>query len=105
MRDEQLLQYIGTRLKTERERLGYSQKDFASLTGCSQAQYSRFERGEREPGVAQIYRLTRQIQAPLDTFLPAADKARVDTSAEELIEAWRGGDLRALLALIAERFA
>lgn len=40
----------GARLKEERERLGFSQTDFAALTGASKKTQIRWEQGESHPG-------------------------------------------------------
>jgi len=105
MRDASVLQYIGNRMKMERERLGYSQEEFAELAGCSQAQYSRFERGERELGALQLLKLSNTLQSPITSFFPADRTVSLDTLEVELLEAWRARDLASLLALIAERWA
>lgn len=40
----------GARLKEERERLGFSQTEFAALTGASKKTQIRWEQGESHPG-------------------------------------------------------
>ncbi|HCT6817137.1 TPA: helix-turn-helix transcriptional regulator [Morganella morganii] len=41
---------IGIRLKTERERLGLNQTDFAKLAGYSRSAQASYERDEKTPG-------------------------------------------------------
>lgn len=40
---------IGERLKEERERLGFSQTEFAALAGASKNSQYNYEKGERSP--------------------------------------------------------
>lgn len=40
---------IGDRLKEERERLGFSQTDFAALAGASKNSQYNYEKGDRSP--------------------------------------------------------
>lgn len=43
------MESIGSRLRSERERLGYRQPDFAALAGQSKQSQIRYEAGERSP--------------------------------------------------------
>lgn len=45
---------IGDRLKTERERLGYTQTDFAALVGASKKSQIRWEHDESYPDAAAL---------------------------------------------------
>ena len=45
---------IGNRLREERQRLGLTQTAFAALAGQSLKSQTRYERGEREPGVLYL---------------------------------------------------
>ena len=54
---------IGSRLKEERERLGYSEEQIAQLLGVPLDAYIRFEEGEADPG---IYRMPRLFAIGLD---------------------------------------
>ncbi len=47
---------LGERLQSERERLGYTQEQIASLLGVPLDQYQRYETGESDPG---LFRMTR----------------------------------------------
>ncbi len=50
-------QEIGSRLKSERERLGYSEQQIAQLLGVSPEIYCQIERGELDPGIYSMPRL------------------------------------------------
>ena len=45
------------RLKELREGRGYSQKELASLVGVDRSYITRIEQGQRQPGLAIMYRL------------------------------------------------
>lgn len=45
---------IGERLKEERERLGFSQTDFAALAGASKNSQYNYEKSERTPDAAYL---------------------------------------------------
>ncbi len=104
MRDERVLEYIGSRLKTERKDLGKSQQEFADLAECSQPQYHRIESGKREIGTLQLYKIASFLLLSMDSFCPPHQE-ELDNSEEKLVEAWRAKDLAGLLALIADRFS
>ncbi len=50
-------QEIGSRLKSERERLGYSEQQIAQLLGVSPETYCQIENGELDPGIFSMPRL------------------------------------------------
>ena len=45
---------IGERLKEERERLGFSQTEFAAVAGASKNSQYNYEKGERCPDAAYL---------------------------------------------------
>ena len=45
---------IGERLKEERERLGFSQTEFAAVAGASKNSQYNYEKGERSPDAAYL---------------------------------------------------
>ncbi|MCD8339444.1 MAG: helix-turn-helix transcriptional regulator [Burkholderiales bacterium] len=51
-------QEIGARLRSERERLGYSELQIAQLLGIPEDTYKRFETGEADPGIFRMPRLS-----------------------------------------------
>lgn len=48
---------LGARLRQERERLGYTEKQIAQLLSAPLENYARFEAGLEDPGVFRIARL------------------------------------------------
>ncbi|MCU1718683.1 helix-turn-helix domain-containing protein [Pseudomonas sp. 5P_3.1_Bac2] len=71
---------IGQRLKSERERLGYNQTDFAALAGAAKNSQYNYEKGTRSPdchyllavagvGVDIHYILTGEPHQPGDSSL------------------------------------
>nr|WP_272880875.1 helix-turn-helix transcriptional regulator [Pseudomonas fragi] len=45
---------VGERLKEERERLGFSQTEFAAVAGASKNSQYNYEKGERSPDAAYL---------------------------------------------------
>ncbi|EYU13282.1 MULTISPECIES: helix-turn-helix domain-containing protein [Photorhabdus] len=69
---------LGERLKKERERLGFSQSDFAEMVGASRKSQIRWEKDESAPGADAIslwakegldvlYLITGQVQQSVST--------------------------------------
>ncbi|WP_083446691.1 MULTISPECIES: helix-turn-helix domain-containing protein [Xenorhabdus] len=69
---------LGDRLKKERERLGFSQSDFAEMVGASRKSQIRWEKDESAPGADAIslwakagldvmYLITGQVQQSIST--------------------------------------
>jgi transcriptional regulator with XRE-family HTH domain len=52
---------FGQRLRTVRRQLGVSQHDLALRAGMRDTEIGRYERGEREPRLIAILRLTRGL--------------------------------------------
>jgi len=48
----------GSRLRSERKKLGYTQVDFAKLANVSTVTYQQYEREEFEPRLSFLYKLT-----------------------------------------------
>lgn len=51
-------QETGERLRFERERLGYTQQQIAQLLGVPLAMYNEYEKGEGDPGIYALPRLS-----------------------------------------------
>lgn len=51
-------QETGERLRFERERLGYTQQQIAQLLGVPLAMYNEYEKGESDPGIYALPRLS-----------------------------------------------
>ena len=57
------------RLKEIRTARGLGQKDVASVIGCSVTVYSRYETGDREPGIDTLIRLADFYNISLDELV------------------------------------
>ena len=62
------------RLKELRNSLKLSQADFASEIGMLQQQYSRYEKGEREPQIKHIKKICRTFNVSSDWLLGLNDE-------------------------------
>ncbi len=51
---------IGDRLKEERERLGFSQTDFAAMAGASKNSQYNYEKGDRSPDTEYLAAIARR---------------------------------------------
>lgn len=56
---------VGDRIRTERNRLGISQMDFAHLAGMNVANVGRIERGEGNPSLETLVGLARVLDVRL----------------------------------------
>ena len=57
------------RLKELREIKGVTQKEVADAIGCSANNYSRYERGEREPDNTTLKLLSKYFNVSIDYML------------------------------------
>ena len=57
------------RLKELRKEKNLSQAEFASKIGMQQQQYSRYEKGEREPQLKHIRKICKQFEISADWLL------------------------------------
>lgn len=60
---------IGTRVKHLRQTKGLSQRELARHSGVSQPMLSQIERGDREPNLGTIKRISNAFGIPLDRLL------------------------------------
>ena len=78
---------IGARLKSERERLGYTAKQIAQLMGVTLDVYATYETGQGDPGV---YRLPRLSAGGFDVlYILAAERHRPMEEENELLSRFR----------------
>src|SRR5260370_37246738 len=68
------LEELASHLAIARGRHGISQAELAARSGLTQTHSSYFERGEREPTLAQLLRLAKALDAPLQRFLTGGDR-------------------------------
>ena len=57
------------RLKELRTQKGVTQKEVANAIGCSVNNYARYERGEREPDIETLKRLSKYFEATIDYII------------------------------------
>ena len=87
-----------------RKQAGLSQKDVAEIVGCSIIAYGRYERGEREPSVEMLTKLSRYYNVTLDYLVgntDILDRNELTENEKELLAAARSSDERAVLDAIA----
>lgn len=78
---------IGARLQAERERLGYTEQQIASLLGVPLDQYQRYESGELDPGV---FRMTRVAAIGFDIlYVITAERHSPVNEENELLARFR----------------
>ena len=78
---------IGARLKSERERLGYTAKQIAQLMGVTLDVYATYETGQGAPGV---YRLPRLSACGFDVlYILTAERHRPMEEENELLSRFR----------------
>lgn len=78
---------IGARLKSERERLGYTAKQIAQLMGVTLDVYATYETGQDDPGV---YRLPRLSACGFDVlYILTAERHRPMEEENELLSRFR----------------
>lgn len=78
---------IGARLKSERERLGYSTKQIAQLMGVALDVYATYESGQGDPG---MYRLPRLSACGFDVlYILTAERHRPMEEENELLTRFR----------------
>lgn len=83
-----------TRLREERERIGFSQLDAESLFGISRVTWGKYERGETTPGAdvltalvaagADVYYILTSHRMPLGVAQSSAPHSPADRAAAEI---------------------
>jgi len=58
-----------TRIKELRKQKGVTQRQVAIAIGCSVNNYSRYERGEREPDIYTLKALSKYFEVSIDYIL------------------------------------
>jgi transcriptional regulator with XRE-family HTH domain len=72
-----LLYLLGAIIHQHRVRRGLTQEDLATLLGLSHRTVRQYERGLRNPGIQQLWKLARACDLPLSLFLAPLDNAKV----------------------------
>lgn len=73
---------IGERLRSERERLGYSEEQISQLLGIPVDTYIRFEEGEADPG---IFRMPRLFAIGFDIQFIITDERHIPGLEEDML--------------------
>lgn len=68
MRDKDLVRFA-TRVRAERERLGISQEELADRAGLHRTYLGGVERGERNLGLINLFRIARALGVPASELL------------------------------------
>lgn len=80
-------QELGARLRGERERLGYAQRQIAQLLGVPLEAYGKFESGDSDPGV---WRMPRLAACGFDVlYILTAERHLVIAEENELLSRFR----------------
>jgi transcriptional regulator with XRE-family HTH domain len=66
-----VLEALGTRIRAARETAGMIQQQLAGVLDVTQAAVSRWESGERDPGVADLIRIADALGVQAASLLPA----------------------------------
>jgi transcriptional regulator with XRE-family HTH domain len=66
-----VLEALGTRIRAARETAGMIQQQLADVLDVTQAAVSRWESGERDPGVADLIRIADALGVQAASLLPA----------------------------------
>lgn len=81
---------IGKRLQMAREEAGFNQEQLAARIGCSQSTLSNYEKGKRRVYLAQLEKIARVLNKPIEYFLKpvnnCADEINSLRAAEHIID-------------------
>lgn len=72
---------IGKRLQMAREEAGFNQEQLAAKIGCSQSTLSNYEKGKRRIYLAQLDRIARTLNKPIEYFLQSLEDSCGDANA------------------------
>lgn len=74
---------VGERIRLAREAARIEQRVLAAEVGVTQAGVSRWESGQRDPGVAALIRIASALGVPAAALLPAGDAGSVEAGLAE----------------------
>lgn len=86
------LEYLGRRLREERERQGLSLRELARRVSMSPSMISQIERGLAMPSVSTLWSLATEFAIPIDEMFNASAQARPHRGPPEAHQPHRGGD-------------
>lgn len=90
---------LGPRIAALRRRAGLSQSELAQRLQISPSAIGMYEQGRREPSVAMLLALGRELEVSMDFLLKGAASPPEQTLPETLLE----GQLAAALSRMAQR--
>lgn len=93
-KSEVLRRSIGSRLKSERERLGYNQSDFAALGGVSKRSQLDWEQGKAVPNSEFLASIANAGADVLYVLLGESAVAAITPDEKELLLGYRKLDVR-----------
>jgi methanogenic corrinoid protein MtbC1 len=83
---------VSNRIKEQRKRYGYTQKELADLLGVAQTTVANYEQGTRVPDADKLHKMADIFRVTLDYLLDRVEiereEARKDTSEEQLDEVY-----------------
>lgn len=65
---------LAQRIRTRRRMLELSQRELAKRTGYTQAQISKYERGENEPSIEMVFMMAKILETTADYLLGITDE-------------------------------
>ena len=71
LRNDQIKNEIGEKLRIKREKLGMSQDDLADLVGTSRKAVSRYETGTTEMGIVTFFQYAEALNSRPEAFFRA----------------------------------
>ena len=69
---------LAQRIRSRRRMLDISQRELAKRTGYTQAQISKYERGENEPSIEMVFTMAKILDTTADYLLGITDEAYPD---------------------------
>ena len=75
MKPKLYTEYISQRIKTRRIQLNMRQQDLARKTELTQAQISKYERGENNPSVRMLFKLAKALHTSPDYLMGLTDES------------------------------
>lgn len=76
---------IGKNIKKIREQKGLMQKEVATATGIHTSNYSKIEKGEREPSIEALNKIARRFGITIDDLIHLEDNVPKEVTIENKI--------------------
>lgn len=99
---------VGVRLREMRERANLTQKELAERIGVSNNQVYRYEHGDNEPTASNLLAIARELRVSIDYLCgfsddpKAMDRSVLSPSEQRLLNAFRVGDMDAVVDIFAD---